>query len=278
MASPDKFVWLLNYFRYKREKFRRSRVKNSQRHSNQVVERYCLVSVDGLTLLLDRRAFVDLSIIDTSEWERPQIALLKAAAKHFVGSSRVFFLDVGAYWGLYSLHMLGAGVEKIFAFEPDPENHAQLLSQLLLNGALSKVVVCNFAISSVEQVVAFKSDFYEDGNRGTSRIVPGGDGDRTVRTSSLDNLFDEVDIVLIAKIDVEGHQDAVLAGMCGIISRNKVFLQVEIDDRGLNSFDSLASSLGLRRCGVIDVDHYYTNLEEDAVWKILDCSVRIVRV
>ena len=277
IKSPDKSAWIRNYYRYKMEKIRRSLLKSSRADSSSDACKFRIFTVDGLYLLLDKFSFIDRFIIENSKWEQPQVSLLTSVAREFRGQSRVVFLDIGACWGLYSLYMLGAEVDRVLAFEPDPGNYAQLLAQLLLNDALEKVEVKNIALSSDEQVVSFKSDFYGDGNRGTSRIVLGMEGGRKVRTSRLDKIFEETGCLIIAKIDVEGHQESVLLGMRDSIERNRVFLQVEIDDRAFDSFDFQARSLGLKRCGIIDADHYYTNLDDEIVRGLVSLSPRIVR-
>ena len=129
------------------------------------------------------------------------------------------FVDVGANWGYYTLaaaHLIGSA-GRVMAFEPEPRLFALLSSNIAIN-ALGQVVHQPVAVgASVERVPfsAFKAD---DGNWGVSRAV-GHDRAMTVDFESdsvpLDAALDaaSVDVVQLVKIDVEGAETAVLAGM-----------------------------------------------------------------
>ncbi len=56
----------------------------------------------GMTLLLDRNSVVDRFVIQTGAWELDQLKLVRAAIQYF-NDPRIYFIDIGAYWGLYSL-------------------------------------------------------------------------------------------------------------------------------------------------------------------------------
>jgi FkbM family methyltransferase len=129
------------------------------------------------------------------------------------------FVDVGANWGYYTLaaaHLIGSA-GRVVAFEPEPRLFALLSSNIAIN-ALGQVVQRPVAVgASVERMPfsAFKAD---DGNWGVSRAV-GHDRAMTVdfETDSvpLDAALDaaSVDVVQLVKIDVEGAETGVLAGM-----------------------------------------------------------------
>jgi len=280
LSAQNKAVWLDNYIKYKREKRDLAREAIERRQiRREVSQRFSLSSESGLNLLLDANSLVDRSILEMGSWERHQVALLVSVARQLCKSSRVTFLDIGAYWGLYSLSMFKSGITDIVAFEPDKNNYAQLLSQLFLNEAISRIEVHNTALSSGVTRMNFKADYYGDGNRGTSRIVTDSACDvTTLTTKKLDDVFFEEGRSIVVKIDVEGHQDNVLMGMERTIKNNQVFLQVEIEDHAFASFDPIAKRLGLRRCGVIDVDHYYTNITSDLLTHTLRSSERFVPV
>lgn len=58
----------------------------------------------GLTLLLDPSSLVDWHIIHEGYWEHGQVTTLMRAVEKAAAVSDPVFLDIGAYWGYYSLH------------------------------------------------------------------------------------------------------------------------------------------------------------------------------
>jgi hypothetical protein len=102
-----------------------------------------------------------------------------------------------------------------------------------------------------------------DGNRGGTGVVSGRDEAITVNCSSLDDIFDTVGATIICKLDVEGHEPAVLHGMTRLISQNNVFLQVEEFESNHIATSTAAMELGLRCVHMIDVDKYYTNIPDE---------------
>jgi hypothetical protein len=69
------------------------------------------------------------------------------------------------------------------------------------------------------------------GSEGTGTIVPGiyGLGSHSVRTKRIDDMgFTDVRFI---KIDVEGHEDAVIDGALAVIERDHPVLYVELEER-----------------------------------------------
>jgi hypothetical protein len=90
----------------------------------------------GLTLLLDDSSLVDKSVIESGTWEPEQLAYVASLTERFRKFDHSVFLDIGSYWGLYSLLAMRSGVfEKQYAFEADRHNFAQLQSNIFLNKA-----------------------------------------------------------------------------------------------------------------------------------------------
>jgi FkbM family methyltransferase len=123
-------------------------------------------------------------------------------------------VEVGAHIGLFSV-MLAARCRRFVAFEPDPANRAALDRNLAMNG-IKNAVVIEAACGSA----AGRADFVTDdlgGSAGGLAATHHGDragGRRSVNVVRLDSLGIVPDLV---KIDAEGAEDAVLAGMGALL-------------------------------------------------------------
>lgn len=132
-------------------------------------------------------------------------------------------VDVGANLGVYTLHALdGIALHgRVIAFEPIPRTYDALRRNLKLNGfADSDVVVTHRQAVSDRTGVAHM--FYEVGNAGHSTLYPKPNvaaTNLTVETVRLDDAVPDHHVDMI-KIDVEGAEPAVLAGMPAIIAKN----------------------------------------------------------
>jgi FkbM family methyltransferase len=121
------------------------------------------------------------------------------------------FVDVGAFIGLYTVaaaKRIGpAG--KVIAFEPDPANAAALQVHLRLNEVSDRVDIIQAAATDHGGSVAF------NGTGGCeSHVDPASVGKR-VKAMRLDDVSEQrVDLL---KIDVEGHEEAVLRGAAKLL-------------------------------------------------------------
>lgn len=126
-------------------------------------------------------------------------------------------VDVGAMIGYYTVilakHVGPDG--RVFAFEPDPDNFALLGSNVAMNGYDN--VTCRQAIVGAE---AGRAKLWRaPSNRGDHHAFP-TDGRVAVDVDviALDDIVDgRVDLI---KIDVQGYESFVLAGMRGLIGRS----------------------------------------------------------
>jgi len=129
------------------------------------------------------------------------------------------FVDVGANWGYYTLaaaHMVGPGGQ-VVAFEPEPRLFALLSANVDAN-TLRQVLLQPAAIGPRRERVPFSAFRPEDGNWGLSRAI---DHDRATAADfesdslPLDDALDAASVgaVQLVKIDVEGAETGVLAGM-----------------------------------------------------------------
>jgi len=140
-------------------------------------------------------------------------------------------LDVGANRGMYAAAALRFS-KGVVAFEPQP--HLAALMRKCLPGTV-QIVEC--AVSDAAGVanlsVPIDPRYHAEArilgqNEGRERDARGG-VPRQVATVSLDGAVDRP--VGLIKIDVEGHEIAVLRGATGIIERFRPNVIIELEDR-----------------------------------------------
>lgn len=126
-------------------------------------------------------------------------------------------LDVGANIGLYSLALSRAvgPTGRVIAVEPDPENLALLRRNLQHNGCTNVIVIGEALGDQAGTVLLYETD---QANRGAlSTVDIAGVGQQSARPVPIrrgDTLLEEMGLKpRIAKIDVEGTEPQVLAGL-----------------------------------------------------------------
>ena len=151
---------------------------------------------------------------------------------HLLGKDAKILFDVGANTGVITLHMaILPNVTNVYAFEPLPKAYEILNKNIELNGlknchtypiALSDVCGhTKFFIPNVEAIPTSSSlepDFYED----HSEIL--------ISTDTIDHFVDvnQIDQLDIVKIDVEGGELKVFAGMKATIEKLRPYIICEI--------------------------------------------------
>lgn len=141
-------------------------------------------------------------------------------------------IDAGASVGSYAVHLLNHS-SKCYAFEPRPDAVAYLLQRLSPrpNPRLRVETVAlsdHTGVAQLRVVVEEKGrSSIEEANRveqlGTVDLIP-------VPTRRLDD-YPEMEPVGCIKIDVEGHEDAVLRGARRTLLRDHPSLIIEIEER-----------------------------------------------
>ena len=127
------------------------------------------------------------------------------------------FVDVGANWGYFSLaaaHWVGPK-GRVIAFEPEPRLYRMLGSNIAANG-ITSIETHQTAVAAGPGRLSFAAFVADDGNWGRSRAIgPGDVMDFESGTVSLDDALDGAGVgtVQLVKIDVEGGETGVLAGM-----------------------------------------------------------------
>lgn len=158
--------------------------------------------------------FAGFDIFFKESWEPQERAIID---EHLSPTS--VFVDVGAMQGFYTCFAASKGLE-VAAIEPEPGNVRFLLSNITENGF--NVEVFPVAVSSK----AGAAMIYGDGDM--SSLVSGWarypeSFSQRVATNTLDNLFGDrwMDRPILLKVDVEGHELAVLQGAQRLLSRNE---------------------------------------------------------
>lgn len=169
--------------------------------------------------------------------------------------------DIGANLGLYSCVLVRRGaVASAVAFEPDRNNRRLLERNIALNRLEECIIVRKYALGREEAERAFREGAQD--NRGTSRIVAQGEADAVshgqyaVRVMPFDRIEHVAGETLMIKMDCEGYESEVLAGMRQGLTRNRCLLQIEaFDDDNAETL----TGLGYRHIGTIHADQYWVN-------------------
>jgi FkbM family methyltransferase len=138
--------------------------------------------------------------------------------------------DLGAHVGYFTLLMarlVGAG-GRVIAFEALPENAKFVEQNARING-LAQVEVVAKAVLDRSQAVEFESED-EDPLTMTACLTT-SKGRWTVEAVSLDqHLAGRPERITFVKIDVQGAEERVLAGMRRILTQHRPTLLVELHD------------------------------------------------
>jgi len=141
--------------------------------------------------------------------------------------------DVGAHIGFFTLLLSRFVGEsgKVFAFEPDPANSKRLRENISLN-TTANVRIVPQAVSGDEGTVHFQA------NRETmSHIVTVTHGVETQGAGIIEVSATTLDAFVegnhnpppqLIKIDVEGHEDAVLSGSLGVLKTHRPLILCEV--------------------------------------------------
>ena len=136
-------------------------------------------------------------------------------------------IDIGSNWGRYTFEMSKYS-KKVYAFEPNPK-----LCRFLNNVFDSNVKIEEIALSDKESKTNLR---YVDTNLGISTIEEDNqlNGENKissieVETKKLDQYaFEPISLI---KIDVEGHEQAILNGAKNILEKFKPAIIIEIEER-----------------------------------------------
>ena len=136
--------------------------------------------------------------------------------------------DVGANIGHYTKRLsdlVGPG-GRVLAFEPVPATFS-ILAANVQRFANSNVTLLNVALSDSSGLVGMTVPTYADGLRNYYEARITTDADLRVMTRPLDDLIGLCNRIALVKIDVEGHEEPVIAGMRRLIERDMPTLIIE---------------------------------------------------
>lgn len=181
----------------------------------------------GVSMIVDvRDPAISKPILVLGEYEPGFTQVLLALA-----SRSSAFLDIGANIGFFTLLAAEAMPNgSVWSIEPDPDNVRVLRANIALNGFQDRVRVSHAAASDVDGEVYFSTLGYsantgarftaKDPDTLLARSLPGSDAPRKVPALKIDTLLRDQNPDLV-KIDVEGHEPAVLAGMQRILKESR---------------------------------------------------------
>lgn len=190
-----------------------------------------------------------------ASYEAPTPAMFASLA----GEAEGVVLDIGANTGIYSLLAAAASpTARVCAFEPVADARELLLANLALNHdlALRIVVECR-ALSSVCGTLPFFETINDRGFVSTSSTLELGHAMRVgehvrrdIATETLDRWAAASDTgpIRLVKMDVEGHEHAVLEGGRRVMDQHRPFIVAEM----LGGADFTALNRILREDGYRD--------------------------
>lgn len=136
------------------------------------------------------------------------------------------FLDIGAHWGIYSLHALSAPVEaRVVAVEPDPTNLEHLRYNLAENDLEGRATVVAAAVAAEAGSLWLRRNTAM-GHHLTKDPERAGDNALEVSAVTIDELVQRFDSAggcpIWIKIDIEGRERAALEGAATSLRSGRV--------------------------------------------------------
>lgn len=181
----------------------------------------CLVPFGDHALYVNPRDDkMSLKLMAGRCWQRRELDAAISALEH-VGSLKAggLFVDVGANIGVHSIYALSSGAfDGALAIEPEPNNFSLLERNIRLNGLEQRIAAIQAAASTCSgqlQLMRHRRNHGAHSVEGT--FVKHASDSVSIAALSLDDILarqsiSAVDVALV-KIDVEGHELAVLEGM-----------------------------------------------------------------
>lgn len=161
------------------------------------------------------------------------------------------FVDIGANVGIYTMYAAMIAGARVFAFEPESQNYGEMCRSILLNSAHHKISAYCAAISdkSIEISNLILSDPMKTGSSFNDFATPSHDYVAANRFTqgcialSLDHLVETEALPVPAhiKIDVDGHEAKVIAGMKHLLKHRDIrTLLLECDPNSPSCYDGVA--------------------------------------
>lgn len=154
-------------------------------------------------------------------------------------------VDVGANRGVWT-HQLAGLCPRVYSFEPNPKMFAILEAARPANAIVRQAALSDRAGTAALNVPR-SARGYSNQHASLESNWSGAEafGVVQVETARLDEL--DLEPVGFIKIDVEGHEAAVVAGAAGLIARDRPTLLIELEERHSDTTieASIAAIVGL---------------------------------
>ncbi len=140
-------------------------------------------------------------------------------------------LDVGVHLGFYSRH-LATYCSRVIGFEPNPASAALACKSLPRNVHIENVALSDTNGKAILRIPKTGAKGAEEalGTLEKANTLAGVEFDEVeVKTARLDDY--ELPPVGVIKIDVEGHEEAVLRGGSELLRRDRPACMIEIEER-----------------------------------------------
>lgn len=199
-------------------------------------------------------------------------------------------VDVGANCGIHSIDMARAvGTDgAVYAFEPAPSMVAALKYTALLSGFRHMHIIAKAVIDKGEPETI---DLYSIGHSPENSIFPVFDAEESlvqstpVETCSLDGFFPPGSRVDLVKMDVEGAEPLVFAGMQRVIRENKqIKLVMELSPShfrrsglDLNSFLSVVKNYGFEIFAIDESNGFLESIDHSGIMERQTLNVLLKR-
>ncbi|MDO8392677.1 MAG: FkbM family methyltransferase [Actinomycetota bacterium] len=205
--------------------------------------------------LVEFRLRYDLSVMQGFQFDQTNQYFEEFLQLRHDGES---FVDIGSYDGFTSLEFArrAPGFAHITAFEPSAANHSLVVANLAALGS-ERVTIHSCGLSDAPGILSFA------GSDGSSSRV-GESGDTTIRVERLDDL--DIPSATMLKIDIEGAEEAALAGAVRTIQRFRPRLAVSVYHRP-NDFWRLADVIDATGVDYeLRMRHYTEGIDETVMF------------
>jgi FkbM family methyltransferase len=215
----------------------------------------------GFHLLLDRRSLFDRVVIEQGDCEADRREVLFRLAE-MLPAPRIF-LDIGSYYGHYSLHAQRSGLfAKVYAFESDPLNFSQLQANLFLNRMSDEVVARHVYVTDRPSTASTTKASFIPENRGGAGMYYTDDPQHLIPGDSIDNMLPLKDQSVVMKIDAENGEIRIIHGLERTFAANRVVAQIEhCGPAGALSEWVADQKIPLRHVLRMGQEYYFTNCD-----------------
>ena len=177
------------------------------------------------------------------------------------------FLDIGANIGFYTMMLsLDRPGLRVTSFEPQPKLNALLTKNLRANG-ISYVACEPLALSDRDGTATFYLNASDMSASLRADFDPNQTGSCEVPTCRLDTYLASHSVLgqLVIKLDVEGHEEAVLEGSCSTMAKHSPDILAEV------AFDWSPRAVSLLR----DFDYRFYRVTDEGLIESTDLQPTI---